>query len=170
MAWYRDRAALRLIALGYLPWLAGLNLAWEVGQLPLYTLWREGSPAWIAFSVAHCTAGDVLIGASALAAALVLTGAREIARWRWGLIAAVATVLATVYTGFSEWVNAGLAQNWQYTERMPVLRVGPATVGLAPLAQWLVLPALALRLARTRIARPVGSPVAGGWRRSRGLR
>jgi hypothetical protein len=23
----------------YLPWLAGLNLAWEIAQLPLYTIW-----------------------------------------------------------------------------------------------------------------------------------
>jgi hypothetical protein len=157
MPWYRDCAALRLIALGYLPWLAGLNLAWEVGQLPLYTLWQEGTAAWIAFSVAHCTAGDVMIGATALAAALVLTRAREAARWRWGPIAAVTAILATVYTGFSEWVNAGLLHYWQYAERMPVVEIGGATIGVSPLAQWLLLPALALRLARARFARPARS-------------
>ena len=53
--WYADRAAWRLIGLRYLPWLAGLSLAWEIAQLPLYTLWREDSLAWIAFSVVHCT-------------------------------------------------------------------------------------------------------------------
>jgi hypothetical protein len=64
--WYRDPEAWWLIACAYLPWLGGLNLAWEIAQLPLYTIWTEAPPAGIAFAVAHCTAGDLLIGSAAL--------------------------------------------------------------------------------------------------------
>ncbi|TAN54562.1 MAG: hypothetical protein EPN19_05520, partial [Betaproteobacteria bacterium] len=110
--WIRDRAALRLIGFRYLPWLGGLNLAWEMAQLPLYTLWREAPAAWIAFSVLHCTAGDALIGASALALALVFTRAPEPARWRWARVAVLTGLFAVTYTVFSEWMNANLLQNW----------------------------------------------------------
>ena len=103
--WETDRAAWRLIGLRFLPWLAGLSLAWEIAQLPLYTLWREAPASWIAFSVAHCTLGDALIGVSALAAALVLTRAAEPARWRWARIAILTTVLGATYTVFSEWMK-----------------------------------------------------------------
>ena len=59
--WLRDAAARRFIALGYLPWLAGLSLTWEIAHLPLYTIWNEASPEYMAFAVAHCTVGDLLI-------------------------------------------------------------------------------------------------------------
>lgn len=36
-SWIRDREAWTFIARRYLPWLAGLNVAWETVQLPLYT-------------------------------------------------------------------------------------------------------------------------------------
>jgi hypothetical protein len=148
--WYSSPAAWRLIVLRFLPWLLGLSLAWEIAQLPLYTLWREAPATWIAFSVAHCTAGDALIGVSALAAALVLTRAEEPSRWRWGRIAILTAVLAATYTVFSEWMNTAVLRSWTYSELMPVLRVAGTEIGLAPLAQWLLLPPLALRLARPR--------------------
>ena len=31
-----------------------LHLTWEIAQLPLYTLWREETPAYIAWAVIHC--------------------------------------------------------------------------------------------------------------------
>lgn len=147
--WYSDRAAWRLICLRYLPLLVGLNLAWEIAQLPLYTLWREAPASWIAFSVAHCTVGDALIGVSALAAALVLTRAAEPARWGWARVAILTAVLAATYTVFSEWMNAGLLRNWEYSEWMPVLTLGGVRVGLSPLLQSVLVPPLALWFART---------------------
>ena len=45
----------------YLPLALAANLAWEAAQLPLYTLWREGSAGEIAAAVLHCTLGDGLI-------------------------------------------------------------------------------------------------------------
>lgn len=64
LSWYRDRRAWRLLALRFLPWFAGLSLAWEIAQLPLYTLWTEATPGYIAFSVAHCTLGSWAYAAS----------------------------------------------------------------------------------------------------------
>jgi hypothetical protein len=147
-SWHRDHGARVLLALHYLPWLAGLNLIWEIAQLPLYTLWTEGSPAYIAFAVAHCTAGDILIGACAIALALVASRAREPGDWPWLRIALIATLIGVLYTVFSEWMNTMARRSWEYSSLMPLLRVGGIELGASPLAQWLVIPPLALWLAR----------------------
>ena len=155
-SWVRDREALRLIGFRYVPWLGGLNLAWEIAQLPLYTLWREAPAAWIALSVAHCTVGDALIGASALALALVFVRAAGPAHWRWTRIAILTTVFAVTYTAFSEWMNVGLLRSWEYSELMPVLALGGIRIGASPLLQWVLVPPLALWVARAG-ARPRAS-------------
>jgi hypothetical protein len=148
VAWYRDRDARRLIAFGYLPWLGGLNLVWETVQLPLYTLWSEASTGTIAFSVAHCTAGDIAIGAAALIMVLVLGCERALAQWRWRRIAVWTALAGAAYTVFSEWSNTAILGSWTYSELMPTLTVAGIDIGFSPLLQWLVLPPLALVLAR----------------------
>lgn len=150
--WSRDRATLRFIVRRYLPWLIGLNLGWEVIQLPLYTIWREGSAASIAFAIAHCTAGDALIGLAALALALLLLRAGPASRWNWRAVCAVVAVLGVGYTAFSEWGNTVLRPAWAYSALMPILTAGGIELGVSPLLQWLVLPPLALHFAR------LGSP------------
>ena len=147
--WYRDRAARSFLLLGFLPWLAGLNLVWESAQLPLYSLWKEARPGYIVFSVVHCTLGDLAIGSVALLFALVLTRSTALARWNWGRIAVLVTLMAAGYTLFSESVNVS-SQNWQYSRLMPVVRAFGLEVGLSPLAQWLVIPSLALWIGRVR--------------------
>ena len=146
--WYRDGAARALILRRYLPWLLALNLAWEIGQLPLYTIWRDRTPSYIAFAVAHCTVGDMLIGAAALVLALLIVGAGPPEQWQLPKIATIATLAGVAYTIFSEWANTSVRQGWQYSELMPTLELGGLAIGLSPLAQWLVLPPLALYLAR----------------------
>lgn len=148
-AWYRDRNARVLIALRYLPWFAALSLAWEVGQLPLYTLWKEAEPGYIAFAVLHCTAGDILIGVAALLLALVVGGERTLAHWAWGRIAALSVLFGTGYTVFSEWMNVKILRSWTYAEAMPRLTLGDFELGLTPFAQWLIVPLLALYFARS---------------------
>lgn len=143
--WYESRETRRFLALRFLPAFALLNLAWEVAQLPLYTIYTTGSASEIAFAVIHCTMGDVLIGTTTLAAALVVTRAGPIAVWRFIPIAAVATALGIGYTVFSEWLNVEIRRSWAYADLMPV--VPGAGTGLAPLAQWLLLPGLALAIA-----------------------
>ena len=145
--WYRDREARVLIAFGYLPWLGGLNLAWETAQLPLYTLWNEASAGTIAFAVAHCTAGDMAIGAAALFLVLILGRERALALWRWRRIAVGTALASAAYTVFSEWSNTAIQGSWAYSQLMPTLRVGELIVGVSPLMQWLMVPPLALYLA-----------------------
>ncbi|MEW5707487.1 MAG: cytochrome c family protein [Pseudomonadota bacterium] len=165
--WVRDLQSWRFIFLAYVPTLAALSLAWEVAQLPLYTLWASALPE-IAFAVAHCTGGDVLIGLSALFTALLLTRAGALPQWRWPWVTAVAVTAGTGYTVYSEWLNTAVRKSWAYSELMPV--VPHLEVGLSPLAQWLVVPAASLWIARrlflgNRI-QPAGSSVAKEERRN----
>jgi hypothetical protein len=146
--WYRDRATLRWIAARYLPWMLALNLAWEAAHVRLYTLWQEAEAAYIAFSIVHCTLGDVLIGAAALALALVFGREGPLSQWRWGRIAAMTALAGTGYTLFSEWMNITLLRSWTYAESMPRLSLGDFELGVTPLMQWLVIPPLALFSAR----------------------
>ena len=139
--WFRDRQAWRLIVRGYLPWLALLNLMWEVAHLPLYTLWTQAPPADIAFAVAHCTAGDLLIGSAALAIVLILTRSGAVAGWKWGRISSCTALIGAVYTVFSEWLNVAVRKSWAYSSLMPV--IPPLDTGLLPVLQWVVVPMLA---------------------------
>ena len=151
--WYADRAALRFIALRFAPLLGALNLVWEVAQLPLYTLWQDATPAFKAYAVVHCTLGDVLIGTFALALALLVTRAGGPRAWRWGAIAALTVAVGLGYTVFSEWLNTVVRDGWAYAAAMPTVRIGGFEVGLSPIGQWLVVPPLALLLARGRRSR-----------------
>lgn len=150
--WYRGRQVLAFFALRYLPWLAVLNVVWEFAQLPLYTIWTEGTRAEIAFAVFHCTLGDILIGLAALALVLTLTRARGIANWRWGRSALLLMLFGTGYTLLSEWANTTLLR-WTYSALMPTLDLGGIEIGLSPLMQWLVVPPLALWRASRAIPR-----------------
>jgi hypothetical protein len=151
--WYRDTTTRGLITRRYLPWLVLLSLVWELAQLPLYTIWSEGSPAYIAFAVVHCTLGDALIGVLSLALAFTLTGSRASRRWPLRSTALLTALTASAYTVFSEWTNTVVLRSWEYSDLMPRVQLGYIEIGLSPLIQWLVLPPLALYLAgRNNIA------------------
>jgi hypothetical protein len=122
------------------------NLAWEIGQLPLYAIWTEGTLGRMAFAVAHCTGGDALIATAALAAGWLLAGMPAWPHQRYGLTAFFAIVVALAYTVFSEWLNVSVRGSWAYAAIMPT--VPPFGTGLAPLLQWLVVPAVVFRYAR----------------------
>jgi hypothetical protein len=97
-------------------------------------------------AVLHCTAGDVVIAAVALIIALATVGT---ARWpdeRALMVAMVVVAIGVTYTIGSEYVNTAVRRSWSYSEWMPTLPwIG---TGLAPLAQWLVVPTLALTATR----------------------
>ncbi len=118
---------------------------WETAQLPLYTLWRTGSTQDIAFAVVHYTGGDVLIAAVSLLGSLLLFGAASWPGSRFMSVAASAVALGLGYTIYSEHLNTA-SNAWTYSELMPVLP-GLGT-GLAPWAQWLVVPLLAFAALR----------------------
>jgi hypothetical protein len=143
MAW-------RFVLLRYAPLLSAFSLAWELLQLPLYTLPAQAPPRDTAYALLHCSAGDLLIGTGALVAALVITRARAFQLWRWTRVGGVAVVLGMAYTAFSEWLNAVLLGTWTYAPAMPLLPL--VKIGLSPLLQWVFVPVTALTLAR-RLAR-----------------
>jgi hypothetical protein len=126
------------------------NLAWEIAQLPLYTIWSTGTGRSIAIAVVHCTLGDALVSAACLALALLVTGRRRLGQ-HFSEIAAIAIPLGVAYTVFSEWLNVAVRKSWAYAPAMPLLP-GLGT-GLAPLLQWVVVPALGLWLLARRAHR-----------------
>ena len=126
------------------------NLAWEFAQLPLYTVWHEGSSREIIFAAVHCTGGDLLIASVALLAALIVVGDGRWPRLRFGAVALVAVLGGLAYTIFSEWLNTEIRGSWTYSDWMPTLPLIGA--GLSPFAQWLVVPIAALWWARRPVA------------------
>ena len=143
--WYRSRTAWRLVLARFVPFLAVGNLAWESLQLPYYTLWQEGTPRFQVFAVLHCTAGDVMIGTSALLASVMQFGRRGWPGSHHAWVLGAATFAGVAYTIFSEWLNTQVTMSWSYAGSMP--RVPPLGTGLAPLLQWIVVPPLAYWLA-----------------------
>lgn len=122
------------------------NLVWEFAQLPLYTIWHEGSAQEIVFAAVHCTGGDVLIAITSLLAGLLLAGKEGWPHARFTAVALIAILGGLAYTVFSEWLNTEIRGSWAYTEWMPRLPLIGA--GLSPFAQWLVVPIAAFWWAR----------------------
>lgn len=151
LAWHRDPSVRRLIVFRYLPWLAVLSLAWEIGHLPLYTLWKQEEPKYIAFAVLHCTVGDVLIGAAAILLALIALREGSLACWRWHRIALLSALFGVAYTILSEWMNVTVLRSWAYASSMPRIDVGGFEPGLTPLLQWIVIPPVTLYLAQRNL-------------------
>lgn len=142
----RRLAGLAAPATRYLGVMLAANFIWEIAQLPLYTLWTEGTPGEIAFAIIHCTGGDVMIAAAALALAVLLTRSWDWPAEGWGRVTAAATLIGLPYTVFSEWLNVDVRQAWTYAASMP--RLPPLGTGIGPLLQWLVLPPLAMLIVK----------------------
>ena len=120
------------------------NLVWETLQMPLYTLWVDGTWGQISYGLVHCTLGDVLIGAATLMSALLLLGAGGWPDTGRVKVMVVTVTLALAYTVFSEWLYVEVRQAWAYRDIMP--RLPWLGTGLSPLLQWIAVPLLAFRL------------------------
>ena len=120
------------------------NLIWEAGQLPLYTLWWSGTKGEILKALLHCTGGDALIAAAGLIFAAAVA---QLTRWAFfgRRMIAFAIMFGIAYTIVSEWLNVEIRRSWAYTPSMPVFPV--LGTGLAPMLQWLIVPAIAFALA-----------------------
>lgn len=129
----RWHSAIRCYVLG----ITGLNLLWEIAQLPLYTIWHTGSTQDIIVAVLHCTAGDVVIAITALILALMLIGTSDWPKHRYLPVSGFAVFVGLTYTLYSEQLNIANG-TWAYSDLMPVLPW--FDVGLAPILQWLVIP------------------------------
>lgn len=129
-------------------WGFALNLIWEFAQSPLYADQANGWQ-YLVWTRLHCTLGDVLILLGAFWATAAIYRS-----WRWpvtGGTGAVAVFLGAglVYTAWSEWFNTTVREAWTYSSAMP--RV--LGMGLSPLLQWLVLPALLVFIMRLSAGR-----------------
>ena len=113
-----------------------LNLTWEIGHVRLYSLWMEADGPHIAWSVFHCSLGDVLIALATFAlAGVVLRRADWPASRPWaGCV--IMVIGAMGFTAWSEWYNVYRTGAWAYTPVMPTI----FGVGLSPLMQWLIIP------------------------------
>lgn len=144
-------APLRARALAvYLGLTAVGDLTWESLHLPLYPLWRTGTPGEQRFAVLHCRGGNLLIASASLILALLAVGSRHWPLSRYGRVVSVAIALGLAYTAFSEWLNVASRQTWAYPELMPVLRMFGFPLGLSPVLQWLIVPSLAFWAAGPR--------------------
>jgi len=122
------------------------NLMWEFAQLPLYTLWHEGTWRDIAFAAIHCTGGDVVIATVTLLGALAIVGDAYWPQARFRLVAGTAILAGLAYTVFSEWLNTEIRGSWAYSDWMPTLPLIGA--GLSPFLQWIIVPIVSFRWAR----------------------
>lgn len=116
------------------------HLLWEFLHFPLYTLWDTGSASEILFAVLHCTGGDLLIAAGALALAILLLGQRSWPDQHFLRVVIAAVAFGLAYTVFSEWLNVDIRRTWAYKESMPLLPM--LGTGLTPALQWLMVPTL----------------------------
>lgn len=126
----------------YLALMLATNLVWEVFQLPFYTLWATGTPFEIAWAVIHCTAGDGLIAAGALAFGWLITGRPPFDTPVPASLIVSAVVAGLSFTLFSEWRNTQVTHAWTYSGLMPLIPgIG---IGLTPVLEWVMLPTGAL--------------------------
>lgn len=124
------------------------DLAWEAAQLPLYTIRATGTAGEQAFAVLHCTAGDALIATGVLVLALVAAGDPEWPVAGFRRVTWLGVMGGLTYTAYSEWLNTVVRHAWTYSALMPVLRFGGVGVGVSPMLQWVIVPALAFAAAR----------------------
>ena len=94
----------------------------------------------MAFGVAHCTIGDVMIAGLALLSALALFGRPCWPKTGTRAIWLVTLLLAIAYTVYSEWLNVNVRRSWAYSDLMPTVPI--IGTGVGPLLQWIALPTL----------------------------
>ena len=127
------------------------HLLWEILQLPLYGIWTTGTGLEIAFAIAHCVAGDLIIATLSLVAALMLVGSPAWPSQRFVPTMVATPIMGMGYAIYSEWVNTVARKAWAYSELMPVVPL--LGTGLSPLMQWLVVPTMAFAAIRFRRSR-----------------
>lgn len=129
LAWF----LLRLFVVAVL-----INYVWEIVQAPLYVGMENFNLVWW-----HC--GLAALGDGLLVLLIYGVGWGVLRRRDWFVrpgIAGYAVMLAAglmISVGI-EWLAVFVAKRWAYTARMPLVPL--INVGLAPVAQMLVLPPL----------------------------
>ncbi len=119
-----------------------INYIWEIAQSPLYVGMESFNLVWW-----HC--GLAAIGDGLLVLLIYAAGWAVLRRRDWfvhpGGIGCAVMLLAGLVIGASvEWLAVFIGNRWEYTARMPLVPL--LNVGLAPVAQMLVLPLLIFRI------------------------
>jgi len=108
-----------------------LNLAWEIAQVRLYTLWAEADRLNVAWALFHCSVGDVMISLATFALAGMALQRPDWPVSRPWTGSALAVIGAIAFTAWSEWYNVYRAGSWSCTASMPRI----FGIGLTPLLQ-----------------------------------
>lgn len=137
------------------PWIAlaltslSLNFVWEMLQAPLFEGMRT-MPRWTATRLcAQASIGDVVITLVAYGSVAIIAGSRT-----WIVDLRVRRVVGYLVVGLVvtvalECLNVYVLGRWAYAPRMPLVW----GIGLAPIAQWLIVPPLVLWAARRYLCR-----------------
>ena len=125
----------------YALWSAALHGTWEYAQCPPYYDMTGLPKLKHDALMLAATAGDVAINLGVAAVAEQLVGREPVQRLTSKGAAALVGVGFVAAVGL-EWAAQRL-DLWAYTDRMPNVRVAGHDVGLLPIAQVTVLPALA---------------------------
>ena len=101
--------ALRWSALAFV-----FNLAWEIAQVRLYTIWAAADGMDLAWALLHCSLGDVVIALALFALAGV-----ALRRADWPASSplaggAIVVIGALAFTAWSEWYNVYRIGSWGY--------------------------------------------------------
>lgn len=123
-----------------------LNAVWELVQFrTLYACWRSWSTRQRLVFLPAAVLGDVLAVLAITYAAQLLIGPNPLippGLLGWTVLLGLGLVAGVVL----EWIALCLGL-WSYTESMPTLRVGGRRLGLAPVLQITMLPAVSVQLA-----------------------
>jgi len=92
--------------------------------------------------------GDVLVALVAVVAALLAVGSPLWPERRFAAVTMGTVAVSVLITIGVEYLSTVVWHFWSYTEAMP--RLPWLGTGLSPLAQWMILPPLALIWARRR--------------------
>lgn len=126
-----------------------INFVWEMLQMPLFAYPADTSLAQINLACMRASAGDAAMIGIAFWVVAFLEKDR-----RWYLHLSLRSLALFLLPGLLmtivfEAMTTGPLDRWSYANSMPTLP-GLGT-GLAPLAQWLLLPPLIIFLARPRL-------------------
>ena len=129
----------------------------KTGKLTLKSAGDEVEVFFIEGNVVF--AADKARKSNNLLGSLLLLGTAEWPRARFLPVAVTTSISGVGFTAYSEHLNTARG-TWTYSDLMPVL---PGTaIGLAPLAQWIVIPILAFAAARpVNLAGHLDLPIMG---------
>ena len=133
-----------------------LNFAWEILQAPLYAGMADMPHAQVTKACLQATVGDAVIMLLAYGVVAVAARSRRwiVAQSGWQLVLFI--TIGVSITAAIEWLatRGYWIGNWTYLATMPLV---PGTgIGLAPLAQWVVLPLLTVWFVRRQLAGAAG--------------